>query len=193
MTWDQRFYCPSEGRCAEDFFALKNPTASAGFEPTNLGTKGQHATPRPPKLLFNLRLSKFTFTYLQQLMTKMHLNITLQNNHTLKSGRASRSEASEIGGDKHINRLEKYHNSNHPLLIFIINANKIHYFSTLFDKELYIFRTDLLSIITSLNTLYTATGICHASSVDCLLVRSGWKTVSLSKTRRVLYQNKVEK
>ena len=33
----------SEGRRAEDFFALKNPTASAGFEPANLGTKGQHA------------------------------------------------------------------------------------------------------------------------------------------------------
>jgi len=30
-------------------FALKNPTASAGFEPTNLGTKGQQATSRPPK------------------------------------------------------------------------------------------------------------------------------------------------
>jgi len=25
--------------------------ASAGFEPANLGTKGQHATPRPPKPL----------------------------------------------------------------------------------------------------------------------------------------------
>ena len=36
---------------AEDFFALKNPTASDGFEPANLGTKGQHATPRPPKPL----------------------------------------------------------------------------------------------------------------------------------------------
>jgi len=49
MTWDRRLYFPSEGRRAEDFFAFKNPTASAGFEPTNLGTKGQHATPRPPK------------------------------------------------------------------------------------------------------------------------------------------------
>ena len=39
----------AEGRRAEDFFALKNPTASAGFEPANLGTKGQHATSRPPK------------------------------------------------------------------------------------------------------------------------------------------------
>jgi hypothetical protein len=33
------------------FFSLKNPTASAGLEPANLGTKGQHATPRPPKWL----------------------------------------------------------------------------------------------------------------------------------------------
>ena len=48
-TWDKRLYFPSEGRCAEDFFALKNPTASAGFEPANLVTKGQHATSRPPK------------------------------------------------------------------------------------------------------------------------------------------------
>jgi hypothetical protein len=30
----------------------KNPTVSAGFEPANLGTKGQHATSRPPKPLF---------------------------------------------------------------------------------------------------------------------------------------------
>ena len=48
-TWDRRLYFPSEGRCAEDFFALKNPTASEGFEPANLGTKGQHVTSRPPK------------------------------------------------------------------------------------------------------------------------------------------------
>ena len=32
-------------------FRPKNPTASAGFEPANLGTKGQHATPRRPKPL----------------------------------------------------------------------------------------------------------------------------------------------
>ena len=51
MTWDPRLYFPSEGRRAEDFFAPKNPTASAGFETANLGTKGQHATPRPPKPL----------------------------------------------------------------------------------------------------------------------------------------------
>jgi hypothetical protein len=48
---DRRLYFPSEGRRAEDFVAPKNRTASAGFEPANLGTKGQHATPRPPKPL----------------------------------------------------------------------------------------------------------------------------------------------
>ena len=29
-TWDKRLYFPFEGRRAEDFFALKNPTTSAG-------------------------------------------------------------------------------------------------------------------------------------------------------------------
>ena len=51
-TWDRRLYFPSEGRRAEDFFSLKNPTASAGFEPAKLGTKGQHATSRPPKPIY---------------------------------------------------------------------------------------------------------------------------------------------
>jgi len=37
------------------------------------------------------------------------------------------------------------------------------------DEELYIFRTDLVSIIRSLKTVYAAIGICHASSVDSLL------------------------
>jgi hypothetical protein len=46
------FYFPSE-----DFSALKNPTASAGFEPANLGAKGQHATSRPPKPLSQVLLN----------------------------------------------------------------------------------------------------------------------------------------
>ena len=41
-----------------------------------------------------------------------------------------------------------------------------------FDKGLYVFRTYLLSIIRSLNIVYTAVGICHASYVDCLLADS---------------------
>jgi hypothetical protein len=48
---------------AEDFFALKYPTASAGFEPANLGIKGQHATPRPPKpLSVDVTLNKERFS-----------------------------------------------------------------------------------------------------------------------------------
>ena len=39
---------PKEG-VLRIFFRPKNPKASAGFEPANLGTKGQHATARPPK------------------------------------------------------------------------------------------------------------------------------------------------
>jgi hypothetical protein len=52
-------YFPSEGRRAEDFFTLKNLTASAWFEPANLGTKGQHATPRPPKPLVIILITPF--------------------------------------------------------------------------------------------------------------------------------------
>jgi len=48
----------------------------------------------------------------------------------------------------------------------------MHYFSTLFGKELYMFRTDLLSIFRSLNTVFTVIYICHSSYVDCLLADS---------------------
>jgi len=36
------------------------------------------------------------------------------------------------------------------------------------------FRTDLLSVIRSLNTVCTVIGICHAIYVDCLLAKSEW-------------------
>jgi hypothetical protein len=45
-TWDRRLYFPSEGRHDVDFFRLKNPTASAGFEP-----EASMLTTRPPKPL----------------------------------------------------------------------------------------------------------------------------------------------
>jgi len=54
----------------------------------------------------------------------------------------------------------------------------MHYFSALFGKELYMFRTDLQSIIMSLNTLFTAIGICHTSYVDCLLARWEWNILT---------------
>jgi len=45
-------------------------------------------------------------------------------------------------------------------------------FLNLFDKELYMFRTDLLSVTSSLDTVFTAIGICRAIYVDCLLADS---------------------
>ena len=47
------FISPPKEGVLRIFFALKIPTSSAGFEPANLGTKGQHATPRPPKHLLS--------------------------------------------------------------------------------------------------------------------------------------------
>jgi len=35
-----------------------------------------------------------------------------------------------------------------------------------FDKELYIFQTDLLSIIRSPNTVFTANGICYTEILN---------------------------
>jgi len=37
----------------------------------------------------------------------------------------------------------------------------MHYFSSLFGKQLYMFRTDLLSIIRSFNIVFTAISIFH--------------------------------
>jgi hypothetical protein len=69
------------------------------------------------------------------------------------------------------------------LYILIIKANEMNYFSASFCKEFYMFRTDLLSIIRSLNTLFIATGICHTSYVDCLPARSGSNLTSLADSQ----------
>ena len=59
------------------FFRPKNPTASAGFEPANLGTKGQHATPRPPKYLWPVRQKNILQRYIttEPFFEKKLLNI----------------------------------------------------------------------------------------------------------------------
>jgi len=41
------------------------------------------------------------------------------------------------------------------IFFFIIKTNEMHYFSHLFDKVLYMFRTGPLSIIRSISPLYT--------------------------------------
>jgi len=66
---------PSEGRRAEDFFRPKIAIVSAGFEPTNLGTKGQQANPRSPKTyLFNLYINKIIQEYKTVIKKGTHLN-----------------------------------------------------------------------------------------------------------------------
>jgi hypothetical protein len=58
----------------------------------------------------------------------------------------------------------------------------MNYFSDLFGKELYVFRTDLLSIISSLDTVFTAIGICHTIYVDCFTILARCSYTVLYKT-----------
>ena len=52
------------------------------------------------------------------------------------------------------------------------------------------FRTDLLSIIRSLSTVYTEICYCHASYVDCLLARSGWSILEIN-THETIIENEI--
>jgi hypothetical protein len=60
------------------------------------------------------------------------------------------------------------------IVIYSYNKNQ---WDALFLK--FIFDKELLSIIRSLNTVYTTIGVCHASYVDCLLARSGRNILTL--------------
>jgi hypothetical protein len=75
----------------------------------------------------------------------------------------------ETGGKNHGHgKLSPAPLSKQLVIILTVKANKMHFLSSLFGKELYTFQTDLLSIIRSFNTVYTAIGICHAGYVGCL-------------------------
>ena len=52
-TRDRRFYFPSEGRRAEDFFALKTRRLWPGLNPRARVPEASTLTPRPPKLLMH--------------------------------------------------------------------------------------------------------------------------------------------
>ena len=82
------------------------------------------------------------------------------------------------------------------MTIVIIKANVMHYFSALFGKDLYMFRTDLLSIIRSLNTVFTAIVLWQVWQITIAVytvLDTWWRTVNLSETCTVLYQIKFEK
>ena len=67
---------PKEG-ALRIFFALKNSTASAGFEPANLYTKGQHATSRPPKPLFPQRYKSSAIIFKTKRLTSSCVGVRI--------------------------------------------------------------------------------------------------------------------
>jgi hypothetical protein len=62
---------PKEGLLRIFFFALKNPTASAGFVPANLGTKGQHAYPQTTEAAISTCYNKVAIKYCIKLILKL--------------------------------------------------------------------------------------------------------------------------
>jgi len=58
----------------------------------------------------------------------------------------------------------------HLFVFLIIKVNEMHYFSHLFDKVLYMFRTSPLSIIRSISTLYTQQYVYNESQRDALFL-----------------------
>jgi hypothetical protein len=56
---------------------MKNPTASAGFEPANLGTRGRNASSRPPKPL-DPHVTVFLYPHLRSLLPVLNRNLFVQ-------------------------------------------------------------------------------------------------------------------
>ena len=59
---------------------FKNPTSSAGFEPANLGIRGQHATSAPPKPLYLPLVSVVSHHHLLCKITSHLLSTASLNN-----------------------------------------------------------------------------------------------------------------
>ena len=61
-TRDPWLYVPSEGSHTQDFYALKNPSITAGFETANLGSRGKYdnhgTTEAKLNTIVNISLSK---------------------------------------------------------------------------------------------------------------------------------------
>ena len=88
-TWEPTALLPLRRKVWWGFSRPKNPMASEGCEPANLGTKGQHATSRPPKLLcvrvnVNSKLVKWldalkhSFNSCREEQSRKPLQITVQ-------------------------------------------------------------------------------------------------------------------
>ena len=53
QTRDPQLKVPPGGLVLRIFTSWKNPSTSAGFEPANLGYRGEYITPRPPRSTHN--------------------------------------------------------------------------------------------------------------------------------------------
>ena len=49
QTRDPQLKVPPGGLVLRIFTSWKNPSTSAGFEPANIGSRGEYVTPRPPR------------------------------------------------------------------------------------------------------------------------------------------------
>ena len=67
------------------FFSPKSPMASAGFEPANLGTKGHHATPRPPKPMPSHCAVTNLYNILYTVNTHQYISTVIQSDSVARS------------------------------------------------------------------------------------------------------------
>jgi hypothetical protein len=119
---------------------------------------------------------------------------------TLRTNRRNGKDKRDKGGSKMMERRKGWRNGRYKRnyfiwhsedralwYILIIKPTRCTISQICFDKVLYMFWTDLPSIIRSLNTVYTAVGICHASSFDCLLARSEWNFIKINMRNSAYY------
>ena len=102
----------------------------------------------------------YTFPLRDLITSNGHLECTLQWAKLLLKKIMLHSNAStDVEGQSLLRTRYKHPSMYKTLLdvmtILIMKANKMHYFSDLFDKVLHMFQTGPLSIIRSISTLYT--------------------------------------
>ena len=67
QTRDPQLKVPSGGLVIRIFTSWKNPSTSAGFEPANVGSRGEHVTSRPPRtniVYIAWETQSYTFFYI---------------------------------------------------------------------------------------------------------------------------------
>ena len=84
QTRDPQLKVPPRGLVLRIFTSWKNPSTSAGFEPANLGSQGEHVTPRLPRptsIKFSVILSykRINWNIYLEKMLKLFWHISRRN------------------------------------------------------------------------------------------------------------------